>query len=141
MEVIIDNVSTKSWLNTDYINVSDYERIRKNVKILIEKAKAIDNVVATKTMMFRDISYFPYAYDWNAFESNLKEIYNKTHNATTYDLNALNFGFRYADNGNYISATQLNQIEGVCQEFNDGFNTQAKYLPKLMMRLGGAKPL
>lgn len=118
----------------DYFEIGDYNRIKANIEYLyalaikVYFAFSFDAVGSDKT-----VSDYPYADEINLLTSDLDKI-----NAGTYNMD---IGTRviYADNGAYLTYTDLNRIESACLSLYTNLMNEIRCKRRLPIRLGGGK--
>lgn len=124
-----------NWLPTDRFNISDFNRIKNNLKWLHNKSIELYRDFAIEDMG-EDItsyeSYWNVAY-FNAFEANVNKI-----NSEIYSQN---FGIsqKFFENGPFIKWDELNRIENACLKMKDILERQELGLRKLSFRLESMK--
>lgn len=109
-----------NWQPDDYINASDFNRIRGNIEHLKEWANTLyvsfdfdEELEGEKT--YSDIAY---ASVWNNLENALQKIIDNT-----YDLN-VGDKMIYNPSSSYIDYEELNRLESTCLRYYQMFDTQ-----------------
>ena len=97
-----------NWVSTDFINYTDYERIRGNLSYLHDLAKTLYYGMPGLNAMTQKTSYsdYPYASEWNVLETNLHRIFN---NIVT--VRSIGSQMTFYDNGTTPTYEELNRIE------------------------------
>lgn len=97
-----------NWVATDYINYTDYERIRNNLLHLHAVASELYiNVSDLDTMTAKTgFSNYPYASEWNALETNLHRIFGDI-----VTVSSIGTKLTFYDNGATPDYNELNRIE------------------------------
>lgn len=122
------------WATTDFINYTDYERIRNNIGYIYQMASELyygmDDLatMATKT----GYSAYPYASEWNALESNLHMIFNSINTVSTIGEQKT-----FYTNGTSLDATELNRIESATLAMYATMTSQQNCKPRLAFTLNG----
>lgn len=124
-----------NWSSTDRFNISDFNRIKNNLKWLHNKSIELYRDFAIEDMGEDITSYESYwnVEYFNAFETNVDKI-----NSEIYSQN---FGIsqNFFENGPFIKWEELNRIENACLQMKDILKRQELGLPKLSFRLGSMK--
>lgn len=123
------------WVNTDYFNFTDYNRIKNNISYLRELALSLYLNFPYEEMGDDKTGYadFPYADEFNAIENNLE--YMKTNT----------FGFYFTDKKQWYdnqltpNYEDLNRIENACLKMYTGLINEISAKNKLSFRLGYQK--
>lgn len=123
------------WASTDYINFSDYNRIKNNIAYLENLAFLLYPSFSCVDMGNDKSAYsdFPYAEEFNALENNLDII-----RAHTYSF----FGDeskQWYPNNRTPTYEDLNRLENACRRLFDGLQKQADMKRRLSFKLGSAK--
>lgn len=124
-----------NWSSTDRFNISDFNRIKNNLKWLHNKSIELYRDFAVKDMGEDITSYESYwnVTFFNAFESNVETINN---NIYTKEYGTSQ---RFFENGPFIKWDELNRIENACLHMKDILKRQELGLRKLSFRLGSMK--
>lgn len=124
-----------NWSSTDRFNISDFNRIKNNLKWLHNKSIELYRDFAIEDMGEDITSYESYwnVNYFNAFEENVNKI-----NSEIYSQN---FGIsqNFFENGPFIKWEELNRIENACLQMKDILERQELGLQKLSFRLGSMK--
>lgn len=124
-----------NWSSTDRFNISDFNRIKNNLKWLHNKSIELYRDFSIEDMGEDITSYESYwnVEYFNAFETNVDKI-----NSEIYSQN---FGIsqKFFENGPFIKWEELNRIENACLQMKDILERQELGLPKLSFRLGSMK--
>lgn len=123
------------WTRNNYINYTDYNRIKNNIEYLRELA----------LMLYPDFSFFdmgsdksgyadfPYADEFNLIESNLESIKNHTYGFCFFESK------QWYDNQPTLTYEDLNRIESTCLYMYKGLTKQMELKQRLSIRLGYQK--
>lgn len=124
-----------NWTSTDYINYSDYNRIKNNIEYLRELALMLYPDFSFSDMGNDKSGYsdFPYADEFNLIENNLKSIRNNTYKFGSYDSKQW---YENQSTPNYID---LNRIESACLKMYEGLSKQLELKSRVSFRLGYQK--
>lgn len=97
-----------NWESSDYFNVEDWERIRKNLEYLRDFAVMFFDTFSLLPTSAKTVTDWLYANDLNALESNLETINLKT--------KYLDIGEKktFTPGGSSIDSVELNRIEKAC---------------------------
>lgn len=121
----------KIWVQTDYFNIDDYNRIKGNIEqvymlsILLYPSFSIQDMGAEKTYID-----WIYADEINKFEGNLETIKNKTYRIDIGDTKAF-----YANEA-FVDYIELNRLESACLKYYNLLKAQKDNKEKLKYRLG-----
>ena len=123
-----------NWVATDFINYTDYERIRQNIAYLHDLAAELYYKMPSLNPMAEKNSYalYPYASEWNALETNLHRIFNNI--VTVRSIGNL---MTFYDNGTTPLFSELNRIETATLDMYNTLNGQALGRPMLSFILNG----
>lgn len=123
------------WVSSDYINFSDYNRIKNNIAYLKSLALSLyppfvcEELGEDKTLY----SDFPYADEFNVLENNLDCI--RTHTYAFFGDEAK----QWYPNNRTPTFEDLNRLESACLKLYEGLNTQYSSKVRLSVRLGSMK--
>ena len=124
-----------NWSATDRFNISDFNRIKNNLKWLHNKSIELYRDFAIEDMGEDITSYESYwnVNYFNAFETNVDKI-----NSEIYSQN---FGIsqKFFENGPFIKWEELNRIENACFSMKKILQNQEASLRKMAFRFGSMK--
>lgn len=122
------------WKMEHRMDAIDYNRIKNNLQALSDLVNEVYGPLTIEDMG-ADKSYesWFFAREFNLFERNLETI-NRA--AYSDDIGEKKMFF---DNGPFIDYEELNRIENAMLSFFVKGTEQKKLLPRLALRLGGAK--
>lgn len=120
------------WSANDYINYSDYNRIRNNLMYLEEKAQSLYPNFSLKTEI-PEVTRSTYAYAevWNKLEDAAQEIVNGT-----YQLPNVGSKKTYQVYDPYINYTELNRLESLTLRYESLFKSMENTRERLPFTLG-----
>ena len=119
-----------NWVETDYFNAEDYNRIIGNLVYLKEFSEGLHDSFELLDMgTEKTYSDFIYAREMNVIESNLETINSKT---CGFDIGVK---VVYSDNGNTPTFTELNRIESAMLKLYETMKSHRDNLPKLAFRI------
>ena len=120
-----------NWINTDYFNVADYERIVGNLKYLKDLLELMYSPVTTEEMTEnKTYASMLYASEINAIESNLEVINQGTY---SFDLGQTK---TYTPNGHTPTYEEFNRIESAILRLKITLESQYENIPKIAFILG-----
>lgn len=121
-----------NWSPDDYINTSDYNRIRSNVEYLKASAENHFSKFDFSYPLGPPVTYSTYAYSsvWNELEDRLQDIVDNTF--------ALDIGDKqtFAANQSYIDYQELNRLESACLRYKKMFDSMDGTSEVLAFTLG-----
>lgn len=124
-----------NWLETDYFNYTDYNRIKNNIDFLRVLAISLyedfpfENLGSDKTG-YQDI---PYADEFNLIERDLEAIRKGTYDFFVKGLK------EWRDNQPTPTYNDFNRIESACLNLYNGLISQIENKKRLGIRLGYQK--
>ena len=120
------------WKSEDYVDISDYNRIKNNISYLRELAlKIYVNFPWTDIGVDKTSSaQYPYADEFNALENNLESL---RQNTFLFDDSDPKQWYENMKTPNY---EDFNRLERACLLFYQGFNSQKENKRRLSFRLG-----
>lgn len=120
------------WVKTDYINYTDYNRIKNNIEYLRELALKLYSDFSFSDMGNDKPGYsaFPYADEFNLIEKNLKSIRDNTYKFYSTEPKT------WYENKPTPTYEDLNRIESACLKLYQGLNKQLELKSGLSFRLG-----
>lgn len=120
------------WSSNDYINYSDYNRIRNNLMYLEEKAKSLYPDFSLKTEI-PEVTRSTYAYAeiWNKLEDASQELIDGT-----YRLPNLGSKQTYRVSDPYINYNELNRLETIALRYESLFKGMENIRERLPFTLG-----
>ena len=120
------------WTADDYVNMSDYNRIKNNIAYLRELALKVYVDFPWTDMGVDKTSYaqYPYANEFNALENNLESL---RQNTFLFDDSEQKQWYENMKTPNY---EDFNRLERACLLFYQGFNSQKENKHRLSFRLG-----
>lgn len=126
------------WSANDYINYSDYNRIRNNIMYLAEKAQSLyPNFSLVTTIPQVTRSTYAYAEIWNKLEDAAQEIVDKT-----YPLPSAGSKKTFQVYDPYINYVELNRLESLTLRYESLFKSMentGERLPFTLGNYGGIK--
>lgn len=125
------------WTADDYINMSDYNRIKNNIAYLRELALKVYLYFSWMDMGVDKTSYaqYPYADEFNALENNLESLRQNTFLFDDSDPK------QWYENQRTPNYEDFNRLESACLLFYQGFNGIAENKRRLSFRLGAFKAI
>lgn len=125
------------WTADDYVNISDYNRIKNNIAYLRELALKVYVDFPWTDMGVDKTSYaqYPYADEFNALENNLESL---RQNTFLFDDSEPKQWYENQRTPNY---EDFNRIEKACLSFYDGFTKQKEMKRKIPFRLGNFREI
>lgn len=125
------------WVSTDYVNYSDYNRIKNNIEYLRDLSLELFPDFPFEDMGDDKNSYaqYPYADEFTALEDNLESLRQNTF--LFDDANAK----EWYDNMPTPTYEDFNRLERACLLFYNGFNNVSKNKERLSFRLGAFKTI
>lgn len=122
-----------NWLKDDYINIEDFNRIRKNVLYLYNRSKKFYNDYDLTKKLVDEVNYSSYAYSdvWNFLEFTSNDIYNNT-----YKIKDVGSMREFVPYQNYIDSVELNRLESLCLKYYQLLKGQQTAIEKLSFTLG-----
>lgn len=122
-----------TWVKTDFINYTDYMRIRNNIGYLYDFASALYATMGALTPMVVKNGYSNYAFasEWNALEANLHMIFDSI---KTSDIGTR---MTFFPNGRTLDYAELNRIESATLSMYNELSGQASGRPMLAFTLNG----
>lgn len=123
------------WVSTDYINYTDYNRIKNNIDYLKDLALSLYLPFAFEEMSPDKSSYsdFPYADEFNALENNLDIIRGHTYSFFGDESK------QWYPNNRTPTYEDMNRLESACLKLFIGLSAQKAMKTKLSIRLGAMK--
>lgn len=122
------------WQSDSRLNAVDYNRIKNNLYVLKNLVNEVYCPLEIEDMGDdKNFTSWFYAREFNLFERNLETI-----NRTVFGENIGETKTFFA-NGPFIDYTELNRLEDAMLSFFVKATEQKKLLPRLSLRLGGAK--
>lgn len=124
-----------NWSNGDRFNLDpDYNRIKGNIEHLIALSKTMYQDYDAPALETADVVGFPKASFFNNVVDSTKAILSNCYSPRgTRDMRS------YISNGVVWDASELNAIENNHLLLYNAFTQQKSAIPKLQIRLGGAK--
>lgn len=125
------------WAADDYVNLSDYNRIKNNIAYLRELALKV-YVDFPWTDMGSDkasCEQYPYADEFNALENNLESLRQNTFLFDDSDPK------QWYENQKTPNYEDFNRLEKACLLFYQGFNSIAENKGRLSFRLGAFRTI
>lgn len=125
------------WAADDYVNMSDYNRIKNNITYLRELALKVYSDFLWTDMGVDKTSYaqYPYADEFNALENNLESLRQNTFLFDDSDSK------QWYENNRTPNYEDFNRLERACLLFYQGFNGIAENKRRLSFRLGAFKTI
>ena len=115
----------------DYFSYVDFNRIRNNLVALTDIAETLYIFTFTGTLPSeKTVTGYPYASDFNAFETRLHEINAQSINKSIGTQQT------FVDNGAFIDFEELNRIESAMLELYEIFKDASGGRRMLAFRLG-----
>lgn len=134
-EVMAWQTPKTNWISSDRFNISDYNRIKNNIKFLEELGREVYQFFSLSDMGDDKTSYAGYwtPAEFNLFESNLEVIKQNFPDS--------NIGTRktFFENGPFIDREELNRIESALLAYYNMASLQRGTIPRLAVRLGNVK--
>lgn len=123
-----------NWVSSDFINYTDYERIRGNLDHLHDLSAELYYGMPNLNPMVAKASYsdYPYASEWNALEINLHRIFS---NIVT--VRSIGNQMTFYDNGTTPNYEELNRIESAMLNMYNTLTGQASGRLTLSFVLNG----
>lgn len=120
------------WTADDYVNMSDYNRIKNNIAYLRELALKVYVDFQWADMGVDKTSYaqYPYADEFNALENNLESLRQNTFLFDDSDQK------QWYENQKTPNYEDFNRLERACFLFYKGFSSQKENKRRLSFRLG-----
>lgn len=121
-----------NWVSTDYVNYSDYNRIKNNIEYLLELSLELFPDFTFEDMGEDKNSYsqYPYADEFTALENNLESL---RQNTFLFD----NSGSKeWYDNMATPTYEDFNRLESACLSFKNGLDITKENKRKLSFRCG-----
>lgn len=120
------------WTADDYVNMSDYNRIKNNIAYLRDLALTVYTDFSWQDMGVDKTSYsqYPYADEFNALENNLESL---RQNTFLFDDSEAKQWYENQRTPNY---EDFNRLERACLLFKEGFESQKSMKRRLSFRLG-----
>lgn len=123
-----------NWVEDDYINASDINRIVGNIAYLKELASHLFAGTFSYTAVEeKNVLYDFYADEINAIETNLENMNNYT---LQYYIGET---ATYSPNGAWVNATELNRIESGTLRLYNEMTVRHNNLDRLSFTLGGER--
>lgn len=121
-----------NWTPDDYINVSDFNRIRGNIEYLKSLAEDCFSEFEFSYPLSASLTAADYAYasTWNNLEDRLQDVMDHTF--------ALDVGETktYTANESYIDYEELNRLESACLRYKNLFDKMQGTSEVLSFTLG-----
>lgn len=120
------------WVSTDYINYTDYNRIKNNIEYLMDLSSKIYMNIPFKDMGNDKASYadFPYADEFNNLEENIDNIKRYTFAFDSSERKT------WYENQRTPTYEDLNRLEQACLNLYEGLNSQLSIKSHLSITLG-----
>ena len=124
-----------NWVNTDYFNFSDYNRIKNNIQYLIEMANELYYGLAFVDMGDDKVSYaeYPYADEFNNLEENFQTLIIDTFPFDNFPKSV------WVENMPTPTHQDFNRLESASLKFKEGFENTKSNKSRLSFRLGDYK--
>lgn len=125
------------WTADNYVNMSDYNRIKNNIAYLRELSLKVYVGFPWTDMGVDKTSYkqYPYADEFNAMENNLESL---RQNTFLFDDSEQK---QWYENNRTPNYEDFNRLERACLLFYQGFNGIAENKRRLSFRLGTFKTI
>lgn len=125
------------WTAGDYVNLSDYNRIKNNIAYLRELALKVYVDFPWADMGADKTSYgqYPYADEFNALENNLESLRQNTFLFDDSDPK------QWYENQRTPNYEDFNRLERACLLFYNGLNKQYEMKRRLSFRLGAFREI
>lgn len=125
------------WTADDYVNMSDYNRIKNNIAYLRELALKVYVDFPWADMGVDKTSYaqYPYADEFNTLENNLESLRQNTFLFDDSDPK------QWYENQRTPNYEDFNRLERACLLFKEGFESQKSMKRRLSFRLGTFKAI
>lgn len=125
------------WKAEDYIDMSDYNRIKNNIAYLRELALSVYLDFPWTDMGTDKTSYaqYPYADEFNALENNLESLRQNTFLFDDSDQK------QWYENQRTPNYEDFNRLERACLLFYKGINNQKENIRRIPFRLGTYKEI
>ena len=123
------------WTSTDRFNISDYNRIKNNIKFLEEVGNEVYKSFEIADMGEDKTSYAGYwtPAEFNLFESNLELL------KQNFPMSDIGVSKTFFENGPFIDYQELNRIESAILRYYNMAILQREIIPRLAFRLGNVK--
>lgn len=124
-----------NWTSSDRFNISDYNRIKNNIKFLEELGREVYQFFSLSDMGDDKTSYAGYwtPAEFNLFESNLETI------KENFPSSEIGVRKTFFENGPFINWEELNRIESALLNYYNMALLQRETIPRLAIRLGSMK--
>ena len=124
------------WVETDFINTSDYNRIAGNLNYIEELANVLYTVQDTEELSDDKVySDLPFTDLYNAVENNLEKINQYTYAFDIGDTKT------FVVNQPYIDYVELNRIESWTLRIKLTLEAQKENKPRLAFTLGNYREI
>lgn len=119
-------------MSSDFINVTDYNRIKDNLLYLYDVSKQFYEDYSL-TDVPPNVSYDTYAYAeiWNSLENTLQDIVDNTYRLPTIGNRKI-----FTAYDPYIDYTELNRLERACLLYYQMFKGLEETVPYIPFTLG-----
>lgn len=122
-----------NWVATDFINYTDYERVRNNILYLRDLASTVYAEITLENMTAKSgFSAYPYASEFNTLERNLHHIFNSINT-----IPSIGTMMTFYDNGATPNYAEWNRIESACLSMYNTLNGQISGRLMLSFTLNG----
>ena len=123
------------WTSTDRFNISDYNRIKNNIRFLEEVGNEVYKSFEIADMGEDKTNYAGYwtPAEFNLFESNLELL------KQNFPMSDIGVSKTFFENGPFIDYQELNRIESAILRYYNMAILQREIIPRLAFRLGNVK--
>lgn len=121
------------WTENDYINVTDYNRIKNNLLYLKDLCGEIFLLPGFDEMATKDVTQFPYADELNAIENNIESL-----NLNSY-VHYIGNKKTFVENGFMPDYNELQRIEKAMLDIYNRAIYDVEILTTLSFSLGNMR--